>query len=326
MSNPMMNNTKAKIISTGSYLPKKIVSNNDLASIVDTSDEWIVTRTGIKQRHLVEEGEFTSNMAAKAASQAIKRANLSNDDIDMIIVATTTPDKTFPSTAVIVQDLLGIKKCFAFDMQAVCSGFVYALATADSMIKNNLANNVLVIGAESMSKVLNWDDRLTCVLFGDGAGAVILSKTNETNVGIIGSKLYSDGSLKDILYTNGGVATTQDAGTIFMKGKEVFMQAVEKMSSVALELIKENSVAIEEIDYFIPHQANIRIIESIAKKLNIPDHKIIITIDKHANTSAATIPLALDDALSKGTINKGSLILMTALGAGITWGACLVRL
>lgn len=309
----------------GSYLPKKILSNHDLAKIVDTSDDWITSRSGIKFRHIAKENELTSDMATKAAQQCIDNANIDKKNIDLIIVATTTPDDTFPSVAVKVQKNLAINTAAAFDLQAVCAGFVYALSTANSFIKSGQANNILVIGAEKMSSILNWQDRTTCVLFGDGAGAILLcaDAAKDGRSGIIDTKLYSDGSLRDILYTNGGVASNQQAGTISMLGKEVFKHAVDKMSSSSAAILAKNNLTIDDIDYFIPHQANIRILEMVAKKLNLPREKLIISLDKHANTSAASIPLAISEHAYK--FKAGDLILLEALGGGLCWGACLVR-
>jgi 3-oxoacyl-[acyl-carrier-protein] synthase-3 len=312
------------IVGSGGYLPGKILTNQDLEKIVDTTDEWISTRTGIKQRYIAAENELTSDMAAQAARVAINDSGLTAEDIDLIIVATTTPDSTFPSVATKVQHKLGITKGAAFDVQAVCAGFIYALSIADSFIKIGQAKNVLVIGAEKMSTVLDWQDRTTCVLFGDGAGAVVLSaeKDNPTS-GIIGSKILSDGRFGSILQTNGGVAENQCAGVIKMLGQEVFKHAVEKMSSVAAEVLSENNLSLNDINYLIPHQANIRILESVAKKLQVPAEKVIVTVDQHANTSAASIPLAI--AANKDKFKKGDLIALSAIGGGLCWGACLLR-
>lgn len=314
------------IASTGSYLPDNIVTNDDLSKTIDTSDEWIFTRTGIKTRHIASGDECTSHMAVKAAKNAIKKANFNINDIDLIIVATTTPDRTFPSTATMVQGLLGIKKGAAFDVQAVCSGFIYAMAVADSLLKSGAFNHALVIGAEKMSALLDWKDRNTCVLFGDAAGAVIISKGKDssTDRGIIDFKLASDGSLSDILYTTGGVCHGQKSGHVVMNGKEVFKKAVESMSSAMVELLHKNNLTADDIQFFIPHQANIRIINFIANKLNISEDKFVITMDKHANTSAASIPVALDYASDK--IKSGDNIMLAAAGGGFTWGAMLLRM
>lgn len=315
--------TKSVITSTGSYLPKKIITNTELSKTVDTSDEWISTRTGIKQRHISEEKETTSYMAAEAAKKAISNSGLSKNDIDLIIVATTTPDSTFPSTACKVQDAIGAGNAAAFDIQAVCSGFLYGLSVADSMIKSGAFKNILLIGADKMSSVVDWKDRSTCVLFGDGAGAFIISSSDKGESGIISSKIQSDGSLGKILHTSGGTATTQTAGFVQMEGREVFKHAVQKMTSSMEELLKSHNMTHSDIDWIVPHQANIRIIELIAKKMDLPQDKIITTIDKHSNTSAASIPLAIDTAgISK--FKKGDKILLTAAGGGFTWGSILL--
>jgi 3-oxoacyl-[acyl-carrier-protein] synthase-3 len=319
------NMTSSVIIGCGSYLPEKIVTNFDLAKTVDTSDEWIVSRTGIKQRHIAAEDEFTSHMSANAAREAIKRAGISASDIDLIIVATTTPDRTFPSTAVNVQALLGINSGAAFDVQAVCSGFVYALSIADNFIKAGQCKTVLVIGADKMSCIVDWSDRNTCVLFGDGAGAVILQASEEQDRGIISTNLYSDGSLQDILNTDGGAGFSGTVGKVKMQGQEVFKHAVEKMSSSVKTALKNAGLGIADVAAFIPHQANSRILEMVAKKLRISDDKVISTVDMHANTSAASIPLALADADGKGRFKQGDLVVFTALGGGLTWGSCLLR-
>ncbi len=325
----------AHIISTGSYLPDKVLTNNDLEKIVDTSDEWIYQRSGIRSRHIAADNELTSDMAIHAANDALNKAGLKPSDIDGIIVATTTPDRTFPSTAVIVQAGLGASVGLAFDVQAVCAGFIYALSTANGLIHNKQAKRILVIGAEKLSSILNWKDRTTCVLFGDGAGAIILEARDETpnmqqdktrNKGIISTHLYADGSFKDSLYTDGGVALNGISGHIVMKGSEVFKQAVNLMSKAVDKALEHNNIAINDIDWLIPHQANIRIIESIAKKLNIPMGKVIVTVHNHGNTSAASIPLAIDDAIKSGKLKNGQLTLLEALGGGLTWGSALIRL
>jgi 3-oxoacyl-[acyl-carrier-protein] synthase III len=314
----------SQLISTGSYLPQKVVTNQELAKMVDTSNEWILTRTGITQRHIAADNEFTSHMATKAAESALSKAKLSKDDIDLIIVATTTPDKTFPSTAAIIQGNLGIKNAAAFDIQAVCSGFIYALTIANSMIKSGSSKNALVIGAEKMSSVVDWKDRATCVLFGDGAGAVILSATPATDkTGIISHEIFADGSLSNILHTSGGVSSTKEAGHIVMQGREVFRHGVEKMYSSLVSLIKKSNLKLSDIDWFILHQANLRIIDAIAKKLGASTDKFILTLSKHANTSAASIPLALDAFCDK--FKKGDNILLTAAGGGFTWGSLLLK-
>ncbi len=316
---------KSVIVSTGSYLPKKIITNDDLSKTIDTSDEWISTRSGIKQRHISNEIETTAYMASEASKKALENSKgITAQDLDLIIVTTTTPDSTFPSTACKVQNIIGAKNAAAFDLQAVCSGFLYGLSVTESMIKGGSFKNVLLIGADKMSSIIDWKDRSTCVLFGDGAGAVILSSTDPSNVsGVISSKIESDGSLGNILYTSGGTATTKTAGFVKMEGKEVFKHAVQKMTSSMEELLESHNLTHADIDWIVPHQANIRIIELIAKKMELPQDKIIATIDKHANTSAASIPLAID---TEGTskFKKGDKIIFTAAGGGFTWGSVLL--
>ncbi len=301
-----------------------MLSNNEIASIVETSDEWIRQRTGIVQRHIADEGELTSDLAVNAAKSAIEKAKISVDEIDLIIVATTTPDKTFPSCATIVQSKLKCKNAFAFDVQAACSGFIYAVTVADSLIKsNNRIKYALVIGAEIMSRIVDWEDRSTCVLFGDGAGAVVM-KSEMGRSGIISTNLYSDGNV-DILCTNGGVSSTGDSGKICMNGREVFKHAVDKLTASVEETLKCNNLKITDIDWLILHQANIRIIEAVVKKLDFPIEKVINTVDKHANTSAASIPLALDYAIQESKIKSGNLVLLISIGAGLTWGSVLLH-
>jgi len=315
----------AKIIASGSYVPEKFLTNFDLEKMVDTSDEWILERTGISKRHIAAKDELTSDLATKAAQKAISNAKIDIDEIDMIIVATTTPDLTFPSTAVIVQAKLGAKNAFAFDIQAVCSGFIYALSTANNFIKSGQVKNVLVIGAETISKIIDWQDRNTCVLFGDGAGAVVLSATDDTKSGIISTRLYSDGNLVDMLKTTGGPSSTGESGYITMKGKEVFKHAVEKMGNCVIKSLEAANLKPEDIDLLIPHQANARILTAVAKRLELPMEKVIMTVQNHANTSAASIPLALDYALENNRIKKGDIVVMEALGGGLTWGSVVVK-
>ncbi len=310
---------------TGSYLPSKILTNADLEKMVDTSDEWIVQRTGIKQRHIVSEGETTSTLAIEAAKQALDASGLEASEIDGVIVATTTPDLTFPSVAVHVQAALGLPSKMAFDVQAVCTGFVYALSTAHSFLQTGMAKNILVIGAESMSTLLNWDDRTTCVLFGDGAGAVVLGESHDTSRGILSTHLYADGTHKDILCTTGGVSKTQTAGTIQMQGRDMFKQAVTLMHNVVEEALSTNGLTDADLDWLVPHQANIRIISATADKLGLSMDKVVVTVADHGNTSAASIPLALDQAVRDGRIQDNQLILLEALGGGLTWGAALLR-
>lgn len=313
------------IIGTGGYLPEKILTNKDIEKIVDTTDEWITSRTGIKQRHIAAENEKTSDMALTAAKIALQKAAIDPLDVDLIIVATTTPDNVFPSTAVIVQSGLSAKNAAAFDVQAVCTGFVYAMSIADSFIKTGQARNVLVIGAEKMSCILDWTDRNSCVLFGDGAGAVILQASNDKNRGVFYSKLNADGSYKDILETNGGVSSTGTVGKVHMQGQEVFKHAVSKMSESVKDSLLLNGLNVNDIAAFIPHQANIRILDMVAKKIQIADDKVVSMVAQHANTSAASIPLAMADADNKGRFKANDLVVLTAIGGGLTWGTCLVR-
>ena len=321
---------RSVIVSTGSYLPDRILTNKELESIVETTDEWIVQRSGIRKRHIAADGQPTSDLAIRAAKRALEASNLQATDIDAVIVATTTPDQTFPSVAVRVQTGLGMNKGgIAFDVQAVCTGFVYAMAVADNFIRLGQAKRILVIGAEKMSAILNWSDRTTCVLFGDGAGAVILEASEEkgdkTDRGILSTHLHANGALTDILYTDGGPSTTGQAGKIVMQGKEVFKNAVNLMAEVVEETLEYNGITPADIDWLVPHQANIRIIQSTAEKLNLDISKVVLTVEKHGNTSAASIPLALDEAVRDGRIQRGQLLLMEALGGGLTWGAALVR-
>jgi 3-oxoacyl-[acyl-carrier-protein] synthase-3 len=297
--------------------------------MVETSDDWITERTGIKQRHIAAEGELTSDMAVAAAEQALERAGRSAQDIDLIVLATSTPDNTFPATATTVQAKLGIHHGAAFDVQAVCTGFVYALATADNFIKAGQVERALVIGAEIFSRILDWDDRGTCVLFGDGAGAVVLeaqpSVGDDTDRGVLGTYLHSDGRYKEMLYVDGGPASTQTTGHLRMQGREVFRFAVNKIAAVIEEALEDHKLGASDVDWFVPHQANQRILTSTANKIGLPDEKIVITLDKHGNTSAASIPLALNVAYEDGRIRQGDLVLLEAMGGGFTWGAALVR-
>ncbi|MDR2008341.1 MAG: ketoacyl-ACP synthase III [Alphaproteobacteria bacterium] len=313
----------SKLISSGSYLPQKILTNIELSKMVDTSDEWIVSRTGIKERHIAAEGELTTDLALQAALKALQKANLRSEDIDGIVLATTTPDLVFPSSASILQRKLGATKAFAYDVQAVCSGFIYALFNADSIIRAGRANRILVIGAETFSRILNWQDRNTCVLFGDGAGAVILEKTTENPMeggsGIIDVQVFTDGNYTDELKTTAGANPY-----VVMNGSEVFKHAVNNLASVVDIILEKNHLTKEDINWLVPHQANLRIINAMGKKLNLDPSKVVITIDKHANTSAASIPLALDSAFDK--IKKGDMVLMEAMGGGFTWGAALFRM
>jgi 3-oxoacyl-[acyl-carrier-protein] synthase-3 len=308
---------RSVITGCGSYLPQRIVSNDELAAKVDTSDEWIVQRTGIKQRHIAADHEKTSDLAIAAVKAALDQAGITADALDLIIVATTTPDRTFPATAAIVQAGLGMKTGFAFDVQAVCSGFVYALAVADNFLKTGQYRRAAVIGAEIFSRIVDWQDRGTCVLFGDGAGAVIL-EAREGEQGILSTHLHSDGAHADLLYT-------PLAGTVQMNGKEVFKHAVTRLAEAVEETLQHNNIAPDRIDWLVPHQANLRIIESTAKKLNMDLSRVVVTVDRHANTSAASIPLALAEAVKDGRIKRGNLVLLEAMGGGLTWGSALVR-
>jgi 3-oxoacyl-[acyl-carrier-protein] synthase-3 len=315
-------------LGSGSYLPDNVVSNDDLAKKVDTSDAWIVERTGIKRRHIAVPGQTTSDLATAAAERALANAGVDARDVDMVICATTTPDETFPSTATKVQARLGMIRGAAFDVQAVCSGFIYGLSIADNLIRGGQAGTVLLIGAETMSRILDWKDRGTCVLFGDGAGAIVLSAGQGKGIddrGIINTKLYSDGRLHDLLYTDGGVSSTQTAGHLQMQGREVFKHAVVNISTAMTESMREAGVRSEDIDWFVPHQANQRILDGTAKKLGIRPERVISTIAEHGNTSAASVPLALDTAIADGRIKRGDLILLEAMGGGFTWGAALLR-
>ena len=313
------------ITGVGAYLPEKILTNQDLEKMVETNSDWIVERTGIKERRIAAEGQLTSDLATKAAEKAIFKAGLKIEDIDLIVLATTTPDNTFPSTAVMVQQKLGIKNCAAFDVQAVCTGFVYALSIADSLIKNGGYKNALVIGAETISRIIDWKDRGTCILFGDGAGAVVLSARENTNRGILSFSLHSDNSTKDILYTDGGVSSTQKAGFLRMAGQEVFKHAVVKLAETTVESLEKAGLKSEDINWIIPHQANQRILDATIKRLGVDPEKLISTVAYHGNTSAASIPLALDVAVQQGKIKEGDIISIQAIGGGLTWGSAIVR-
>lgn len=315
---------RAVIKGTGSALPRTRVSNADLAKRVDTTDEWIVERTGIRFRHIAEDDETTSTLAIEAAEKAMQAAGFSSTDIDLIIVATATPDQTFPATATIVQDALGCNGCVAFDVAAVCSGFLYALSVADSMIRVGSAQNALVIGAETFSRILDWEDRGTCVLFGDGAGAIVLAAEHGER-GILGTRLHADGAHNQLLYVDGGAGTTGTVGKLRMKGREVFRHAVVNLASVLKEVLEEAGESIDNVDWVVPHQANARILDATAKKLNLSPEKVIKTVDMHANTSAASVPLALDTAVRDGRIKVGDLLVLEAMGGGFTWGASVIR-
>lgn len=319
------------IAGVGGYLPEKILTNFDLEKMVDTSDAWIQERTGISSRHIAATDQTTSTLATKAGEEALKNAGISGEDLDLIILATTTPDDTTPATAMRVQAGLNAVNAFAFDVQAACSGFMYALSVADKFIKSGSVKNALVIGAETLSRIVDWSDRNTCVLFGDGAGAVVVQakKTDEnspTTEGILDIVLHSDGRLRDLLTTTGGVSRTQTAGFVHMEGREVFRHAVTNLSNVAQEVIDRTGISLSDIDFLVPHQANIRIIEGTAKKLDISLDKVIITLPHQGNTSAASIPLALYEGVKSQKLKKGHLVLLDAMGAGFTWAGALIRL
>ncbi len=313
----------------GGYLPQRVMTNDEMATLVDTSDEWITKMTGIRKRHIAATGELTSDLAVAAARAALANAMLDIADIDLIIVATTTPDLTYPATAAIVQDKLGMHHGAAFDIQAVCSGFVFAVATADSFLKNGLAKRALVIGAETNSRILDWTDRGTCVLFGDGAGAAILERTeladDAPDRGVIATSLRTDGSHWEKLYVDGGPSSTQTVGHVRMRGHEVFRHAVGMITDVVETAFAQGNANVAELDWFVPHQANRRIIDGAGHKLGIPAEKVIVTVDRHANTSAASVPLALSEGVADGRIKRGDLVMLEAMGAGFTWGASLIR-
>ena len=313
----------------GAYLPERVVTNAELAKKVDTSDEWIQQRTGIKQRHIAADGEFTSHLAIKASQRALEHAGIAASDLDLIVLATATPDETFPATATRVQAALGMVKGAAFDVQAVCAGFVYALSVADSMIKSGIASTALVIGAETFSRILDWNDRATCVLFGDGAGAIVLrgepGKGLSSDRGVLANALHSDGRQHDILYVDGGPSSTKTTGFLRMEGREVFKHAVVNMAAVVGEVLQQAGLEPKDIDWLVPHQANKRIIDGTGRKLGLKPERVVVTVDKHANTSAASIPLALDTAVKDGRIKPGDLLLLEGIGGGLAWGASLVR-
>lgn len=322
----------------GSYLPERIVTNEELAERIDTSDEWIVARTGIRQRHIAADGELTSDLALAAAERALRHAGIAAAEVDLLILATTTPDQTFPATATKVQHRLGMTNGAAFDLQAVCSGFVFGLSVADNFIKTGQARTVVLIGAETFSRILDWQDRGTCVLFGDGAGSVVLRAAengddpgeaddarHNRGRGILSTHIHSDGSTNDLLYVDGGPSSTQTVGHVRMNGREVFRHAVTNLAAIVNEALEANGLAADDIDWLVPHQANKRILDGTARKLGLPTEKIVITVDRHANTSAASIPLALDEAVRDGRIKTGDLVLLEAMGGGLTWGAGLVR-
>ena len=320
---------RSRFIGCGAYLPETVLTNDQLAVSLDTSDEWIVSRTGIRERHVAADGELTSDLAVEAAKPALEAAGLAPNEIDMVVLATATPDETFPATATIVQAKLGIHGGAAFDVGAVCSGFIYALAVADNFIRAGQVETALVIGAETFSRIIDWRDRSTCVLFGDGAGAVVLraaeGEGTAADRGILATRLRSDGRQHDLLYVDGGPSSTQTTGHLRMLGKEVFRHAVTNLSSIVREVMGEPGLEGMDIDWLIPHQANRRILDSAAKKLGLPLDKVIVTIDRHANTSAASVPLALSEAVGDGRVKPGHTLLMEAMGGGFSWGACVAR-
>ncbi|WP_353199127.1 beta-ketoacyl-ACP synthase III [Sandarakinorhabdus sp.] len=324
-----MSTRRSVIIGTGSYLPQTVLSNDDLAARLDTSDAWIVERTGIRRRHIAAQGEFTSDLGAAAARNALDAAGLSASDIDLIVVATATPDQTFPAVATVIQHKLGMTHGVAFDVGAVCSGFLYALTVADALLVNGAYARALVIGAETFSRLLDWEDRATAVLFGDGAGAVVLEAQAQTggsaDRGVLASRLHSDGRYNDLLYVDGGPGSTGTTGHLRMKGREVFRHAVVNLASVMGEVLEAAGLTPADVTWLVPHQANLRILEATARKLDLSPDKVVVTVDRHANTSAASVPLALDTAVRDGRIQPGDLLLLEAMGGGFTWGAAAVR-
>jgi len=322
----------------GSYLPDRVVTNEELSERVDTSDEWIVARTGIRQRYIAAEGQMTSDLALAAAERALENAGIPASEVDLLVLATTTPDQTFPATATKVQHRLGMTNGAAFDLQAVCSGFVYGLSVADNFIRTGQARTVVLIGAETFSRILDWEDRTTCVLFGDGAGAVVLRAAengedadevgesgHNRGRGVLSTHIHSDGATNDLLYVDGGPSSTQTVGHVRMNGREVFRHAVTNLAAIVDETLEANGLAADDIDWLVPHQANKRILDGTARKLGLPAEKIVVTVERHANTSAASIPLALDEAVKDGRIKTGDLVLVEAMGGGLTWGAGLIR-
>ncbi|MGB8841456.1 MAG: beta-ketoacyl-ACP synthase III [Aliidongia sp.] len=316
---------RSVVLGCGAYLPARIVTNAELAASVDTSDEWIVQRTGIRQRHIAAEGEITSDLALAAAQRALDHAGVKASEIDLIVLATSTPDNTFPATATKVQARLGMTSGAAFDIQAVCSGFIFALATADNFLKTGMARTALVIGAETFSRLLDWQDRQTCVLFGDGAGAMVLRAEPDSERGILSTHIHTDGTQYDLLYVDGGPSSTMTTGHLRMEGREVFRHAVQRLSEVVDEALSRHGMTAADIDWLVPHQANKRIIDGVGRKLDLDPGKVVVTVDLHANTSAASIPLAFNTALQDGRIQRGDLVLLEALGGGLSWGAGLLR-
>jgi len=316
---------RSAIVGTGAALPPRRVTNAELALRIDTTHEWIVERTGIEARHIAADGETTATLATEAARKALAAAGVEPGQIGLIVLATATPDQTFPASATLVQTALGIDDCIAFDVAAVCTGFLYALSVADNMIKGGMADHALVIGSETFSRILDWEDRATCVLFGDGAGAVVLKAVEGEDTGILATRLHADGRHNELLYVDGGVSTTGTVGKLRMKGKEVFRHAVVNLADVLGETLAAAGHHVDEIDWVVPHQANKRILDATARKLGLDPAKVIVTVDQHANTSAASVPLALDVAVRDGRIRPGNLVMLEAMGGGFTWGAALVR-
>jgi len=315
---------RSAVLGVGSALPKRQVTNAELASTVDTTDEWIVERTGIRNRYIAGDGETTGSLATDAARRALESAGVDATEIGLIVLATATPDQTFPSTATKVQAALGINDCIAFDVHAVCTGFLYALSVADSMLRSGNADKALVIGAETFSRILDWDDRATCVLFGDGAGALVLS-AEEGDGGILATKLHADGRHNDLLFVDGGPSTTGTVGKLRMKGREVFRHAVINLAAVLNEVLSSAGLSAADVDWVVPHQANARILDATARKLGLPPEKVVVTVDRHANTSAASVPLAFDTAIRDGRIKRGDIVVLEAMGGGFTWGAAALR-
>ena len=315
---------RSVVLGAGSALPARKVTNEELARTVDTSDEWIVERTGIRSRYVAGDGETTATLATEASRRALEHAGVDATDIDLIVLATATPDQTFPSSATKVQAALGIKDCVAFDVHAVCTGFLYALSVADSMLRGGNAKKALVIGAETFSRILDWEDRATCVLFGDGAGALVLG-AEETESGILATKLHADGRHNDLLFVDGGPSTTGTVGKVRMKGREVFRHAVVNLAEVLNEVLDAAGLTSAEVDWVVPHQANARILDATARKLGLPAEKVVVTVDQHANTSAASVPLAFDTAVKDGRIKRGDIVVLEAMGGGFTWGAAALR-
>ncbi|HET7281039.1 MAG TPA: beta-ketoacyl-ACP synthase III [Sphingomicrobium sp.] len=315
---------RAVVKGVGSALPRRKVTNDELAATVDTSDEWIVERTGIRSRYIASDGETTGSLATEAARRALDDAGIDASEISLIVLATATPDQTFPSTATKVQAALGINDCIAFDVHAVCTGFLYALSVADSMLRSGGADKALVIGAETFSRILDWEDRATCVLFGDGAGALVLS-AEDTESGILSTKLHADGRHNDLLFVDGGPSTTGTVGKLRMKGREVFRHAVINLAGVMNEVLAGAGLVADDVDWVVPHQANARILDATAKKLGLPPQKVVVTVDRHANTSAASVPLAFDTAVKDGRIKRGDIVVLEAMGGGFTWGAAALR-